>query len=153
MTDNHNSQVCTGVMMHGYPLVKKLCAELQDFMREHNFSSIEEFRGYATISHIMIIVFDIVFKTNWRNYFLVYILCVTHTFQISTLCPILPIITKACNKLLSVNHQHESAGPSVVKLNAQDYWLCVFCFLCNLLRLHDVTKWKVSSLTKTPLKS
>ncbi|CAN6274527.1 unnamed protein product [Urochloa humidicola] len=38
-------QVCTGVMMHGYPLVKKLCAELQDFMREHNFSSIEEFRG------------------------------------------------------------------------------------------------------------
>ncbi|KAJ1280940.1 hypothetical protein BS78_04G270500 [Paspalum vaginatum] len=38
-------QVCTGVMIHGYPLVKKLCAELQDFMREHNFSSIEEFRG------------------------------------------------------------------------------------------------------------
>ncbi|XP_066332458.1 dihydropyrimidine dehydrogenase (NADP(+)), chloroplastic-like [Miscanthus floridulus] len=38
-------QVCTGVMMHGYPLVKKLCAELQGFMREHNFSSIEEFRG------------------------------------------------------------------------------------------------------------
>ncbi|CAN6239502.1 unnamed protein product [Urochloa humidicola] len=40
-------QVCTGVMMHGYPLVKKLCAELQDFMREHNFSSIEEFRGVS----------------------------------------------------------------------------------------------------------
>lgn len=38
-------QVCTGVMIHGYPLVKKLCAELQDFMRQHNFSSIEEFRG------------------------------------------------------------------------------------------------------------
>jgi dihydropyrimidine dehydrogenase (NADP+) len=38
-------QVCTGVMMHGYPLVKKLCAELQDFMRAHNFSSIDEFRG------------------------------------------------------------------------------------------------------------
>ncbi|GJN22204.1 hypothetical protein PR202_gb09751 [Eleusine coracana subsp. coracana] len=38
-------QVCTGVMMHGYPLVKKLCTELQDFMREHNFSSIEDFRG------------------------------------------------------------------------------------------------------------
>jgi dihydropyrimidine dehydrogenase (NADP+) len=38
-------QVCTGVMMHGYGLVKKLCAELQDFMRQHNFSSIEDFRG------------------------------------------------------------------------------------------------------------
>ncbi|GJM86774.1 hypothetical protein PR202_ga02664 [Eleusine coracana subsp. coracana] len=38
-------QVCTGVMMHGYPLVKKLGTELQDFMREHNFSSIEDFRG------------------------------------------------------------------------------------------------------------
>ncbi|TYJ99049.1 dihydropyrimidine dehydrogenase (NADP(+)) [Cucumis melo var. makuwa] len=38
-------QVCTGVMMHGYGLVKKLCAELQDFMKLHNFSSIEDFRG------------------------------------------------------------------------------------------------------------
>lgn len=38
-------QVCTGVMMHGYGVVKKLCAELQDFMRRHNFSSIEDFRG------------------------------------------------------------------------------------------------------------
>ncbi|KQK02018.1 dihydropyrimidine dehydrogenase (NADP(+)), chloroplastic [Brachypodium distachyon] len=38
-------QVCTGVMMHGYGLVKKLCTELQDFMREHDFSSIDDFRG------------------------------------------------------------------------------------------------------------
>ncbi|KAL9255201.1 Dihydropyrimidine dehydrogenase (NADP(+)), chloroplastic-like protein [Drosera capensis] len=38
-------QVCTGVMMHGYPLVKKLCSELQDFMKMHNFSTIEDFRG------------------------------------------------------------------------------------------------------------
>lgn len=38
-------QVCTGVMMHGYGLVKKLCTELQDFMRMHDFSSIEDFRG------------------------------------------------------------------------------------------------------------
>jgi dihydropyrimidine dehydrogenase (NADP+) len=34
-------------MMHGYGLVKKLCAELKDFMKAHNFSSIEDFRGYA----------------------------------------------------------------------------------------------------------
>lgn len=40
-------QVCTGVMMHGYGLVKKLCDELKDFMRLHNFSSIEDFRGYC----------------------------------------------------------------------------------------------------------
>ncbi|MQM21600.1 hypothetical protein Taro_054643 [Colocasia esculenta] len=38
-------QVCTGVMMHGYGLVKKLCTELKDFMRMHNFSSVEDFRG------------------------------------------------------------------------------------------------------------
>ncbi|XP_062159509.1 dihydropyrimidine dehydrogenase (NADP(+)), chloroplastic [Alnus glutinosa] len=40
-------QVCTGVMMHGYGLVKKLCAELKDFMKVHNFSSIEDFRGVS----------------------------------------------------------------------------------------------------------
>ncbi|TQE09903.1 hypothetical protein C1H46_004481 [Malus baccata] len=38
-------QVCTGVMMHGYGVVKKLCSELKDFMKQHNFSSIEDFRG------------------------------------------------------------------------------------------------------------
>ncbi|KAJ0981252.1 hypothetical protein J5N97_009507 [Dioscorea zingiberensis] len=38
-------QVCTGVMMHGYGLVKQLSSELKDFMRKHNFSSIEDFRG------------------------------------------------------------------------------------------------------------
>ncbi|PIA63825.1 hypothetical protein AQUCO_00201272v1 [Aquilegia coerulea] len=38
-------QVCTGVMMHGYGIVKKLCSELSDFMIKHNFSSIEDFRG------------------------------------------------------------------------------------------------------------
>ncbi|KAJ6888236.1 hypothetical protein NC652_029312, partial [Populus alba x Populus x berolinensis] len=38
-------QVCTGVMMHGYGLVKKLREELKDFMKMHNFSSVEDFRG------------------------------------------------------------------------------------------------------------
>ncbi|CAI0380521.1 unnamed protein product [Linum tenue] len=38
-------QVCTGVMMHGYPMVKRLCEELKEFMRTHDFSSIEDFRG------------------------------------------------------------------------------------------------------------
>lgn len=40
-------QVCTGVMMHGYGLVKKLCTELKEFMLRHNFSSIEDFRGHS----------------------------------------------------------------------------------------------------------
>ncbi|CAN4085461.1 unnamed protein product [Withania somnifera] len=40
-------QVCTGVMMHGYGLVKTLCSEMKDFMRKHNFSSIEDFRGMS----------------------------------------------------------------------------------------------------------
>ncbi|GFP82420.1 NAD-dependent dihydropyrimidine dehydrogenase subunit prea [Phtheirospermum japonicum] len=38
-------QVCTGVMLHGYGIVQKLCSELRDFMKIHNFSSIEDFRG------------------------------------------------------------------------------------------------------------
>ncbi|KAL3655074.1 Dihydropyrimidine dehydrogenase [NADP(+)] [Castilleja foliolosa] len=38
-------QVCTGVMLHGYGIVQKLCSELKDFMKQHNFSSIEDFRG------------------------------------------------------------------------------------------------------------
>ena len=36
--------------MHGYGLVKKLCDELKDFMKMHNFSSIEDFRGYVFLS-------------------------------------------------------------------------------------------------------
>jgi dihydropyrimidine dehydrogenase (NADP+) len=38
-------QVCTGVMLHGYPLVKHLCGGLQEFMKRHKFESIEDFRG------------------------------------------------------------------------------------------------------------
>ncbi|CAH9095016.1 unnamed protein product [Cuscuta europaea] len=38
-------QVCTGVMMHGYGLVKKLSSELRDFMKKHKFSSIQQFKG------------------------------------------------------------------------------------------------------------
>lgn len=40
-------QVCTGVMMHGYGIVKKLCAELKEFMKKHNFSTIDDFRGVS----------------------------------------------------------------------------------------------------------
>ncbi|KAG5405891.1 hypothetical protein IGI04_012010, partial [Brassica rapa subsp. trilocularis] len=40
-----SNTVCTGVMVHGYGHVKILCAELQDFMKQHNFSTIEDFRG------------------------------------------------------------------------------------------------------------
>jgi len=38
-------QVCTGVMIHGYPVVQNLCAELQGFMTKHGFTSIEQFKG------------------------------------------------------------------------------------------------------------
>jgi hypothetical protein len=55
-------------MMHGYPLVKKLCTELQDFMREHNFSSIEDFRGYVTAFTTLIVIFYMVLNIIWRNY-------------------------------------------------------------------------------------
>jgi hypothetical protein len=40
-------QVCTGVMVHGYPLVKHLCGGLQAFMSKHGFESIDDFRGAA----------------------------------------------------------------------------------------------------------
>ncbi|KDD75314.1 dihydroorotate dehydrogenase [Helicosporidium sp. ATCC 50920] len=43
----HTVQVCTGVMLHGYGLVKHLAAELQGFMTKHKFRSVDEFRGAA----------------------------------------------------------------------------------------------------------
>ncbi|CAI5929726.1 unnamed protein product [Closterium sp. NIES-65] len=38
-------QVCTGVMLHGYGLVKSLCGGLQGFMEQHGFTSISDFKG------------------------------------------------------------------------------------------------------------
>ena len=32
-------------MLHGYPMVKKLCGELQTFMERHGFNSIADFQG------------------------------------------------------------------------------------------------------------
>ncbi|MCO5610253.1 hypothetical protein L7F22_064489 [Adiantum nelumboides] len=43
----HTVQVCTGVMLHGYGHVKKLCSELQAFMERHDFKTIEDFRGVS----------------------------------------------------------------------------------------------------------
>ena len=40
-------QVCTGVMVHGYPVIKKLCGGLQAFMSEHGFESVSDFKGIA----------------------------------------------------------------------------------------------------------
>eukprot|EP00882_Tetradesmus_deserticola_P018524 GHRQ01019896.1.p1 GENE.GHRQ01019896.1~~GHRQ01019896.1.p1 ORF type:complete len:289 (+),score=87.39 GHRQ01019896.1:498-1364(+) len=40
-------QVCTGVMVHGYPMVRHLCGGLQAFMAKHGFSSITDFQGAA----------------------------------------------------------------------------------------------------------
>jgi dihydropyrimidine dehydrogenase (NADP+)/dihydropyrimidine dehydrogenase (NAD+) subunit PreA len=41
----HTVQVCTGVMIHGYGMVKEMCEQLSAFMDTHGFSSIDEFRG------------------------------------------------------------------------------------------------------------
>eukprot|EP00475_Leptophrys_vorax_P007981 TRINITY_DN15111_c0_g1_i1.p1 TRINITY_DN15111_c0_g1~~TRINITY_DN15111_c0_g1_i1.p1 ORF type:complete len:458 (-),score=36.45 TRINITY_DN15111_c0_g1_i1:325-1698(-) len=40
-------QVCTGVMLHGYGLVKSLCGELQAFMEQHDFKRISDFKGHS----------------------------------------------------------------------------------------------------------
>ena len=34
-------------MVHGYGLVKHLCAELQEFMVEHDFENLSDFKGLA----------------------------------------------------------------------------------------------------------
>lgn len=54
--------------MHGYGLVKKLCTELQDFMRMHDFSSIEDFRGYVPFTFFFFVVEKLVLETIWMNY-------------------------------------------------------------------------------------
>ena len=40
-------QVCTGAMLRGYKLIEELCQGLSDFMDEHGFKSIEDFRGLS----------------------------------------------------------------------------------------------------------
>lgn len=40
-------QVCTGVMIHGYGMVKDLCAGLEAFMERHKFETIDQFRGHS----------------------------------------------------------------------------------------------------------
>ena len=40
-------QVCTGVMIHGYGLAKKLCEGLSAFMDKHKFTKIDQFRGHS----------------------------------------------------------------------------------------------------------
>ena len=57
LIEPHVVQVCTGVMLHGYGLVKHLCGGLQQFMAVHDFESIEAFRGaalpyFTTHSHL-----------------------------------------------------------------------------------------------------
>jgi len=40
-------QVCTGVMIHGYALIKEICRGLSAFMDRHGFKTIEDFRGHS----------------------------------------------------------------------------------------------------------
>jgi dihydroorotate dehydrogenase subfamily 1 len=39
------TQVCTGVMKHGYDMVKRMCEELLAFMEKHQFETLAEFKG------------------------------------------------------------------------------------------------------------
>ncbi len=40
-------QVCTGVMKHGYGMVKRMSDELLGFMEAHKFETIDQFRGHS----------------------------------------------------------------------------------------------------------
>jgi hypothetical protein len=40
-------QVCTGVMKHGYKLVKTMSEQLLAFMERHGFETIDDFKGKA----------------------------------------------------------------------------------------------------------
>ena len=42
---SHTVQVCTGVMKMGYRCVQDMCAELLKFMEQHNFETLDDFRG------------------------------------------------------------------------------------------------------------
>ena len=50
-------------MVHGYGHVKTLCAELQDFMRQHNFSTIEDFRGYVQLIFLIFLLLFLLLLT------------------------------------------------------------------------------------------
>jgi dihydroorotate dehydrogenase subfamily 1 len=39
------TQVCTGVMKHGYDMVKTMCDELLAFMEKHKFETVADFKG------------------------------------------------------------------------------------------------------------
>jgi dihydropyrimidine dehydrogenase (NADP+)/dihydropyrimidine dehydrogenase (NAD+) subunit PreA len=41
----HTVQVCTGVMINGYGMVKEMCDNLLAFMEKHNFETLGDFRG------------------------------------------------------------------------------------------------------------
>jgi len=41
----HTVQVCTGVMINGYGMVKEMCNSLLAFMEKHNFETLGDFRG------------------------------------------------------------------------------------------------------------
>lgn len=43
----HTVQVCTGVMKHGYELVRKMTDQLLAFMDQHGFDTVDQFRGHA----------------------------------------------------------------------------------------------------------
>ena len=43
----HTVQVCTGVMIHGYRMLPRLCDELSAFMDQHGFADLESFRGHT----------------------------------------------------------------------------------------------------------
>lgn len=43
----HTVQVCTGVMIHGYGVVRELEAGLLAFMERHGFETLEDFRGHS----------------------------------------------------------------------------------------------------------
>lgn len=40
-------QVCTGVMKFGYPVVKRLCDELLEFMESKGFETLDDFKGHS----------------------------------------------------------------------------------------------------------
>ncbi|MDK2971807.1 MAG: dihydropyrimidine dehydrogenase subunit PreA [Candidatus Sumerlaeota bacterium] len=44
---SHTVQVCTAAMLQGFGMVKEMISGLEAFMEEHNFSTIEDFRGHS----------------------------------------------------------------------------------------------------------
>jgi hypothetical protein len=102
-------------MLHGYGHVKSLCKDLQAFMSKHGFTSIKDFRGYISYSHLVVITWAF---CVWRTVSLLFLVPRHHTLISSPLLFFLTIcylnfeeVSDRC--LLEQQHWIHSGSPLI----------------------------------------